>query len=165
MAFFALTTATVKVGIAWTGTAPGGTSGTPSGTIATPIDVSSMVTGVELSLSSDELDATTMGAGGWRQKLTGLAAGTLSVTFNQDFASGGTDALFGLGGTVGFAPGQSAPYYIDILPTSAARSATNPSYVAAWLNAGGSPVQGSVGDLAVITYSFPITGKVARLIA
>jgi len=162
VAVFALTSAYVAVGTAWTGTAPGGTS-TPSGTITTPTDISAMVTSVEMSFDADELDHTAFASGGWRQKITGIATGMINLTINQDFAASQGDALFGLGGTVGFAPGQSAPYYIDIRPTSAARGATNPSYVAAWVSTSYQPVNGSVGDLAVITLTLPMTGRPARL--
>lgn len=162
MAVFALTSCYVEVGSAWTGTAPGGTS-TPSGTLNAGTDISDMVTSVELSFESDELDTTSFAAGGWRRKITGIATGNISLTINQDFAASQGDALFGLGGTVGFNPGQSTPYYIDIRPTSAARSATNPSYVAAWVSTSYQPITGSVGELAVITLTMPMTGLPARL--
>jgi hypothetical protein len=162
VAVFALTSCYVAVGTAWSGTAPGGTT-TPSGTITTPTDISDMVTSVDISFDSDELDHTSFASGGWRQKITGLATGTIALTINQDFAAGRGDALFGLGGTVGFQPGQSDPYYIDIRPTSAARGATNPSTVAAWVSTSYQPVNGSVGDLAVITLTLPMTGRPARL--
>ena len=162
MAVFALTSATVLVGTTWTGTPPGGTA-VPTGTITTPTDITDMVTSVEMSFESDELDHTSFASGGWRQKITGLATGNMSLTINQDFAALRGDALFGLGGTVGFNPGQSTPYYIDIKPTSATRSATNPSYVAAWVSTSYQPVTGAVGELAVITLTLPMTGRPARL--
>jgi hypothetical protein len=162
VAVFALTSCYVAVGTAWTGTAPGGTSA-PSGTITTPTDISAMVTSVEMSFDADELDHTSFASGGWRQKITGIATGMINLTINQDFAASKGDALFGLGGTVGFNPGQSTPYYIDIRPTSAARGATNPSYVAAWVSTTYQPVNGGVGELAVITLALPMTGRPARL--
>ena len=162
MAVFALTSCYVGVGTAWTGTPPGGTSA-PSGTIDTAVDISEMVTSVEMSFDADELDHTSFASGGWRQKITGLATGMINLTINQDFAASEGDALFGLGGTVGFNPGQSTPYYIDIRPTSAARGATNPSYVAAWVSTTYQPVNGGVGELAVITLALPMTGRPARL--
>jgi len=162
VAVFALTSCYVEVGTAWTGTAPGGTS-TPSGTLNSGTDISAMVTQVEMSFEADELETTGFAAGGWKQKISGLATGSMSLTINQDFASGAGDALFGLGGTVGFNPGQSTPYYIDVRPTDAARGSTNPSYVAAWISTSYQPVTGSVGELAVITLTMPMTGRPARL--
>jgi hypothetical protein len=163
MAIFALTDCYVGVGTAWAGgAAPGGTT-TPAGTITGAVNISAMTTNVEVSFESDELDATTFAAGGWRQKVTGIATGNISLTINQDFAASQGNALFGLGGTVGFAPGQSTPYYIDIRPTSAARSGTNPSFVAAWVSTSYQPVTGGVGELAVITLQLPMTGRPGQL--
>lgn len=159
---FPLHSVTVLVGAAWTGTAPG-SAATPSGTITTPTDLSSMLIGVNLTMGSTELPITNFASGGWEQKITGLANGSIQLTFNQSFAASNVDALFGIGGTFGFAPGQTSPYFIDIKATSASRLATNPSYVAAWLNAGGEVINGSVGDIATVTYAFPFTGRFHRL--
>ena len=131
MAVFSLTSCYVAVGTGWTGDAPGGIIA-PTGVISagTLVDISPMVTSIEMSYESDELDHTSFSSGGFRQKITGLATGSVTLTINQDFAASQGDALFGLGGTVGWNPGQSTPYYLDVRPTSAARSATNPSHVA-----------------------------------
>lgn len=160
MAVFALTGATILVGTAWTGTAPG-TSATPSGTITTTTDISAMVTQVSLSLEADELEWTNFASAGWRQKEVGLQMGSVSLTLNQDFAASQVDAIFGLGGTLGFA--SSSSLYMDIKPTSSARGATNPSYVLRFLNLSYQPIGNSVGELAVMSLTFPTTGRVARL--
>jgi len=164
MAVFALTSATVSVGTGWTGTPPGGTAAA-SGTITSAIDISSFTTQVELSFSADELDYTNFASAGWRQKLSGLASGTVQLTLNADFAATTVDDRFGLGGTVGFPMSSATPYYMDIRPTSAARSATNPSYVLGWLNLGVPVITGTVGDLAVVQYQFTMTGRPSRLTA
>jgi hypothetical protein len=160
MAVFALTSATLQVGTAWTGTAPGGTSAA-SGTISSAVDISSLVTQVELSLEAEEIDYTNFASAGWRQKIGGLQMGTVSLTLNQDFAASVTDAIFGLGGTLGFS--STSSLYMDIRPTSSARSATNPSYVLRFLNLGYSPISSGVGELATVSLSFPTTGLIARL--
>lgn len=162
MAVFTLSSCFVGFGTSWTGTAPGnpGTQ-TVSGTL-TSTDVSTMVTSVDLSLSADEIDLTNFGSGGWRSKTSGLKAGTLQVTFNQDFAASQVDALFGLGGSlVPF--GGTGTYYFEIKPTSASRGSTNPSLVGQVYNNSYSPLTGSVGALAVVQIPFIITGQVARL--
>jgi hypothetical protein len=160
MAVFALTSATLQVGTAWTGTAPGGTSAA-SGTISSAVDISSLVNQVELSLEAEELDYTNFASAGWRQKIGGLQMGTVNLTLNQDFAASVTDAIFGLGGTLGF--GSTSSLYMDIRATSSARSATNPSYVLRFLNLGYSPISNGVGELATVSLSFPTTGLIARL--
>jgi hypothetical protein len=162
MAVFALTSATILTGTAWTGTAPGG-SAAASGTITTSTDISAMVTQVELSLEAEELDYTNFASAGWRQKSGGLQMGTVNLTLNQDFAASQVDAIFGLGGTLGF--GSTSSLYMDIKPTSSARSATNPSYVLRFLNLGYTPISNGVGELATVSLSFPTTGVVTRLTA
>lgn len=159
MAVFALTNATILIGTAWTGTAPGGITAA-SGTITTATDISAMATQVELSLEAEELDYTNFASAGWRQKIGGLQMGTVSLTLNQDFAASQVDAIFGLGGTLGF--GSSSSLYMDI-KVGSARSATAPSYVLRFLNLSYSPVSNSVGELAVVSLSFPTTGVVTRL--
>ena len=162
MAAFALTSCYVAVGVAWTGTAPGGTT-TPSGTITTPLDCSGFVTSLEMSFESDELDTTGFTSGGYRSKITGLATGSCTIEINQDYAASQGDAIFGLGGSCGWAPGQSVPYYLDVRATNAARSATNPSFVAAWISTSYQPLSGGVGDLAKITLNLPLVGRIGRL--
>ncbi len=159
MSAFVLTSATVLVGGAWTGTAPG-TSAAASGTITTATDISSMITSVEVSLNWDEVDYTNFASGGWREVTSGLAAGNIALTFNDSYAASNSDALFGLGGT--FGPGVQ-PIYIDVKPTSAARSSTNVSYVALVRNFGGTMLGGSVGALATKSLTLRLSGRPNRL--
>jgi hypothetical protein len=163
MAVFSMTTPTILIGAAWTGTAPGdpGTQ-TVSGTITTSTNISAMVTSIDLSLTADELEFTNFASGGWKQKLAGLKAGTLQLNFNQDFAASQVDALFGIGGSV-IPFGGTGTYYMDIKPTSSARGSTNPSYVLQVVPTAYQPLQGAAGALAMISLQFPTTGQVARL--
>lgn len=165
MAVFSMTSTTVLIGSGWTGTAPGdpGTQ-TVSGTITSTTDISAMITSVDISLSAEELDYTNFASGGWRQKISGLKMGTIQLNFNHDFAASKVDALFGIGGSV-IPFGGSGTYYIDIKPTSSARGATNPSYVAQLVPVAYQPLAGPAGALAQISLQFPTTGQVARLTA
>lgn len=165
MAVFALTSATIQMGTAWTGTAPGdpGTQ-TVSGTITSATNISAMISEVDISLDADEIDYTNFASGGWRQKTIGLKAGTIQFTFNQDFAASQVDALFGIGGSL-MPFGGTGTYYFDIKPTSAARGTTNPSYVGQLIPLAYSPLSGAVGALATVQLQIPTTGQVARLTA
>ena len=160
MAVFSITSCTILGGTTWTGTAPGGTTA-PSGTITSSVDYSALFTSVELSIEAEELDYTNFASAGWRQKITGLQMASVSLVLNDDYAAAATDAVFGLGGSLGI--GSSSSLYLDIKPTSSARSATNPSYVLRFLNTGGKVTGGSVGELPTRSLSFPTTGIVARL--
>ena len=120
------------------------------------VDLSDYVTSLTLNYETDSVEVTAMGATG--HKFTGgLQNISLDVTFNQDFASSQVaatlDALVGSTTTV------------VVKPTSAAVSATNPSYTItdAFL-AGTQPVSGSVGDLASMSVSFT-GGSLAKAVA
>jgi hypothetical protein len=162
VAVYVATNTMVLVGTAITGTAPG-TGSVPSGTITTSTDISGWLESVVFEYQGDEQEYTNFSSAGFRQKAIGLVSGTVQLNFNQDFAATNVDALFGLGGTLGLVPGQVTPYYIDIKPTNSARSATNPSFFAAFLNTGISSINGNVGDLAKVQASFPLTGRFIKL--
>ena len=167
MAVIPLLNQMILVGTTWSApaTAPGlGAGVTVAGTITGPTDISQFVTSVTVDINADELDWTNFASGSSRQKASGLEAGTISITVNQDYAASATHSVFRPGGTVGYAKGQVTPYYIDIKPTSASRSATNPSFVAAWLNNTWN-IGGAVGELGVQTFQFPVTGIWAFLTA
>lgn len=120
------------------------------------VDLSDYVTSLTLNYETDSVEVTAMGATG-HTFTGGLQNISLDVTFNQDFASSQVaatlDALVGSTTTV------------VVKPTSAAVSATNPSYTItdAFL-AATQPVAGSVGDLASMSVSFT-GGSLAKAVA
>lgn len=120
------------------------------------VSLSSYVTSISLAYETDSVEVTSMGSNG-HVFTGGLQNITCDVTLNQDFAASQVaatlDALVGTTTTV------------VIKPTSAAVSATNPSYTItnAFL-AGTQPVNGSVGDLASMSVSFT-GGTLAKAVA
>lgn len=161
MSVYVITASTLLCGTAWTGTAPGDPGNqSVSGTISSSTDVSAMISEVSLAVNADIVEFNHMAANGWRIKKTGLKAGQGSITFNQDFAASQVDALFGLGGTFGFA---TSPLYGDLKAQVASRGSTNPSYVFQFLNAGYTPISGAVGAGAAVPFTFETTGQIARL--
>jgi hypothetical protein len=123
------------------------------------VDMGTMATAANLDVEADTLETTAFGAtAAWRTFIAGLKKGMLTLVFNQDFAAAQANAtlwpLFG-----------AAPTTFEIRPTSAARSATNPGYTGSLLVTKWAPVSGKVGDLAVVSVSFPVTGPVTQQIA
>jgi len=120
------------------------------------VDLSSYVTSLTLNYEKDSVEVTAMGSSG-HTFTGGLQNVSLDVTFNQDFAAtkvaATLDALIGTTTTV------------VVKPTSAAVSATNPSYTMsnAFL-AATQPVAGSVGDLASMSVSFT-GGTIVKAVA
>jgi hypothetical protein len=110
------------------------------------VSLSSYVQSISLDYAVEAVSVDAMGNNG-HQFIGGLQNNSVAVTFNQDFAASQVaatlDALVGSTTT------------LVIKPTSAATSATNPSYTItnAFL-AATQPVNGAIGDLAQMSVTF-----------
>lgn len=119
-------------------------------------NLSTSLNSVELAIESDDLETTAFG-GEWRTRVGGLKSGSVTLSFLQDFGAGAVDAtLFPLLNTLAT---------VVVTPTSSAVSATNPSYTATCLVNSYSPFASSVGDIATLSVTFPISGTVTRATA
>tara|TARA_R100000388_G_C7223772_1_gene150558 strand:- start:826 stop:1233 length:408 start_codon:yes stop_codon:yes gene_type:complete len=117
------------------------------------VDLSDHVSSVTLEITADEIVTTAMGDT-FQSRTGGLKDGTLSIEFQQDFASSEVDAtLFPLLGT-------TTAFLVK--PTSGSVSATNPSYAGNVLINSHSPVANGVGELATMSVSFPTSGTITR---
>ena len=117
------------------------------------VDLSSYVTSVTLSQSADNLEDTAMGDTS-RSYIGGLKSGTVDIEFNADFAASKTEAtIFPLVGT------STA---VVIKPVAASVSATNPSYTFNAIVTSWDTLNGSVGEIATHSVSWPITGAITK---
>jgi|LakMenE01Jun11ns_1017448.scaffolds.fasta_scaffold9388081_1 hypothetical protein len=118
--------------------------------------LASYLTQVELTATATDVTTTAFGSS-FVTRVAGLKEGSLTLAFNQDYASGTVDAtLFPLLG---------ANATVVIKPTSSAVSSANPSYSAVCLVTELTPVSGTIGDLSVFTVTWPTTGAVTRATA
>ena len=126
---------------------------TDASVVLNSVDLSDHVSSVTLEITSDEIVTTAMGDT-FQSRTGGLKDGTLSIEFQQDFASSEVDAtLFPLlGSTTAFV----------VKPTSGSVSATNPSYSGNVLVNSHSPVANGVGELSTMSVSFPTSGSITR---
>lgn len=115
--------------------------------------VSTNLNSVELAQEADDLETTAFGQT-FRTRIGGLKSGTVTLNFMQDFGSGSIDSILN--------PLLGAVATVVIQPTSAAVSATNPSYTAECLVTQYSPFASSVGDIATLSVTWPVTGAVTR---
>ena len=121
------------------------------------VDLSASISSVELTLKSDELETTNFGSNGWRNRIAGLASGSLKVDFFQDYGAAAVEAtLFPLFGTLAT---------VTIKPTSGTVSATNPSYAVPVVVSQATPVSGAVGDVATFSVTWSTSGSVTKAIA
>jgi hypothetical protein len=118
------------------------------------VNWSAMARQVTLPFEAEELDSTTFATSGWRSRIAGLKDGSSDIEFLNDFTDNGLDeVLWGLFGTV-------VP--VTISPTSVAVSASTPEYYGDLLVNQINPLDGTVGDLAVRSISWPIAGPWQR---
>lgn len=154
MAISVLTTSTLLLGTAWTGTAPGAAA-VPAGTInsgsGTYIDATGYMTAADFASGSALQAGTTFGSAGFEAMYGGLKAGTLAVSFLNDFATG---LLFDKLNTMGL----NTTVYFDLKPTSSARGVSNPSEVGAFILNDLKFVAGTVGTLSVLSVSWKTSG-------
>lgn len=129
---------------------------TDASVVINAVDLSDHVRSVTLNVEAEDLEDTAMGDT-FRSRIGGLKDWSVDIEFNQDFASSEVDAtIFTILGTV---------VTVTVKPTSAAVSTTNPSYSGSVLISEYNPLDGSVGDLATTSVSWPGAGTLTRATA
>ena len=117
------------------------------------VDFSTNLNSVELSQEADDLETTAFGQS-WRSRIGGLNNASITLNFMQDFAAGSVDATLNpLLGSIATVIIQSA---------SGTVSATQPKYTATALVTAYSPFSSSVGDIATLSVTWPVSGTVVR---
>lgn len=117
---------------------------------------STSLASVELPIEVDEQETTAFGSS-WRTRIAGLKSGSITLEFHQDFGASSIDAtLFPLLGTNAT---------VAVAPTSGSVTATNPSYSGEFLVTQYTPYASTVGDLATLSVTWPLTGALSRATA
>jgi hypothetical protein len=165
MAIVALNSLYIAIAAATTGgTAPGGTTAPTGCTLTSPTDISAFVTAIDQSVEVDPIDVTAFGSGGFKAFVLGLRMGQVNLTLLNDYAASQINALIGLNGSVR-AVGSSSLLYLEVRPTSSARSSSNPGFVCAVLNRNFQTFNAGVGALPTVSWQPQITGGFAELTA
>lgn len=117
-------------------------------------DRSAYIKQVALNVETAEQDVTDFADAGWTVPIAGLKSGSLALTFNQDVAASQIDSIMWplLGTTVSF----------EVRATNASVGASNPKYTGNILVTSWNPITGSVGDVAEVSVTYPISGAVTR---
>lgn len=116
------------------------------------VDLSDHVKTVTVEAAVNELDTTAMGDD-WSTMIGGVKSGTVQLDMYNDHAASSVDAtLWAALGTV---------VTIVVKPTSAAVSATNPSYSGSVLITGHT-VGGAHGETPMSSRSYPVSGALTR---
>lgn len=121
-------------------------------------DISQYVTSVTLSSTLDVVETTAMGNTS-RTRVAGLRDNQVTLEFNQDFAAGALEAIVNpTDATTKI--GTAVAMYVQ--PTSGAASATNPKYSFNALVSEWQSLSGSVGELATVSVTWPISGAITK---
>lgn len=116
-------------------------------------DFSANLNSVELSQEADDLETTAFGSS-WRTRIGGLKQASLTLNFMQDFGAGSVDATLN--------PLLGSLATVVIKPTSGTVTSTNPTFTMTALCTQYSPFASSVGDIATLSVTWPVSGSVVR---
>lgn len=120
-------------------------------------DLSEYTRKAEVTAEVEDKDVTTYASLGWKEVLGGLKSGELGIEFLQDVAAGEVDSIMWplLGSVVPFVT------RLDQSPVGA----SNPEYSGNVLIKSWNPIEGSVGDEASVSVTYPTSGAVTRAVA
>jgi hypothetical protein len=119
-------------------------------------NLSTSLASVELPIEIDEQETTAFGSE-WRTRIAGLKSGSITLEFHQDFASGALDSILW--------PLLGTNATVVVVPTSGTVTSSNPSYTGTFLVNQYTPYASTVGDLATVSVSWPLTGALTRATA
>ena len=122
------------------------------------VDLTNHVQSITINRNFDELEVTAMGSSG-RQYVAGLEVSTIAVDFLND------DATASVMQTLNTLVGTNAQFKIcqttiPGTPSTATISATNPLYTGLVLVNKLTPVAGKVGDIAMQSLTFTVSGAI-----
>ena len=125
-------------------------------------DISQYITSVSLSTSYDVIDTTGLGSTA-RTRVAGLADNSITIEFNQDFADNALEEL--INGTSLATSTVGTAVAMQVKPTSGATSASNPKFSFNALISEWQPLSASVGELATVSVTWPISGTITKAIS
>lgn len=105
------------------------------------------VSEVTITLTKDDIETTSFSGSG-RERVAGLKDDTFELNFQQDYASASVDAvLYPLWN-------NETEFTIEVRPTSASVSTSNPKYTGTCVLFEYAPLDGKVGDLSETKVKF-----------
>ena len=116
-------------------------------------DISDHVASITLSTSFDIVETTAFGDTA-KKRVAGLADNSLTLELHQDYAASSIESIIYplLGTAVAF----------EVRPVNTTVAATNPKYTGSVLVTEWTPLNGSVGELATASITWPISGAITK---
>lgn len=116
-------------------------------------DLSNYVTSVTLDTKYDIVETTAFGDTA-KKRVAGLADNSISLEFQQDFASSAVEAtVYPLLGTA---------VTVTIKPVASTVTTVNPSYAVSALVSEWQPLKGGIGQLATASVTWPVSGAITK---
>lgn len=110
---------------------------------------------VELNDEFEDKETTTFASGKAKEYLGGLESGDIGITFKNDFAAAALDAIM-------WALRRTVVTW-TVRADAGAVTTSNPQYGGSILINKWTPISGSVGDVAEVDVTFPLSGPMTRV--
>lgn len=121
------------------------------------VDLSDLVASVTLNSTFDVVETTAFSSTAAKTRVAGLADNSVTLEFHQDFATGEVEqTIYPLLGTAAA---------VIVKPNGATTSAFNPSYTCSAIISEWTPINGSVGELATASVTWPVSGAITKAVA
>lgn len=121
------------------------------------VNLSDHIASITLNESADVVETTAFSSTAAKTRVAGLKDNSVTLEFHQDFAANNVEAT--INGTTSLVGTVTT---IVVQPTSAAVSATNPSYSFSALVSEWQSLSGSVGELSTASVTWPISGAITK---
>jgi hypothetical protein len=120
------------------------------------VDLSDLVASVTLNSTFDVVETTAFSSTAAKTRLAGLADNSIALEFHQDYATSEVEqTIYPLLGTVAT---------VIVKPNGSTTSAFNPSYTCSAVISEWTPLNGSVGELATASVTWPVTGAITKAV-
>jgi hypothetical protein len=120
------------------------------------VDLSDRVASVTLNETFDIVETTAFSSTAAKTRVAGLEDNSITLEFHQDYATSEVEqTIYPLLGTAAA---------VVVKPNGASTSAFNPSYTCSAIIAEWTPINGSVGELATASVTWPITGAITKAV-
>lgn len=121
------------------------------------VDLSDLVASVTLNETFDVVETTAFSSTAAKTRVAGLEDNSITLEFHQDYATGEVEqTIYPLLGTAAA---------VIVKPNGSSTSAFNPSYTCSAIISEWTPINGSVGELASASVTWPVTGAITKAVA
>lgn len=120
------------------------------------VDLSDLVASVTLNSTFDVVETTAFSSTAAKTRVAGLADNSISLEFHQDYATSEVEqTIYPLLGTAAA---------VIVKPNGSTTGALNPSYTCSAVISEWTPLNGTVGELATASVTWPVTGAITKAV-